>query len=186
MTILILDPSSTCTGYAIMSDRKNARGRYSLMDAGRLMPERAKDPANDRIRAMVREILNISAEHRPDRIVVEDTSGKIARHGRGRGMNGAGLAIYGKAVGWILGACYSTGIEVVPILENEWTRGISKEGRQKIVIAAYGDQYDPAKDPGLDTSDAIRLGEYFLALEDLNHGRSKNQSTENRSHRARV
>ncbi|HEV7298709.1 MAG TPA: hypothetical protein VGN72_05030 [Tepidisphaeraceae bacterium] len=154
--ILALDPSSSRTGYALMRDAR------TLLEAGLLKPNRADDPANDRIRAMSADLLALIGEKQPRLIVVEDTSGKVARRTREKGANGAGLAVYGKAVGWILGACEATGIETHAVLENVWTRRTHKSTRQHWVIAEFGARYDPVSDSGMDVSDAISLGRWWF------------------------
>lgn len=158
MKLLSLDPSSSCTGYAVFDATE-------LVDAGKLLPNRAKDVPNDRIDAIVAELVKLVTEHRPDVIVMEDTSGKVSkRHGSG---GGAGLAIYGKAVGEIRRAMKITGIPVDCVLENEWTRGTSKGNRQMWCAAKYSRQYDPNADPGGDVSDAICLGDWWLEKQRL-------------------
>lgn len=159
LTILAIDPSSTCTGYAVL------RGP-SLVEAGVLRP-RVRLAANDRVRAMAADFATLLADHRPDVVVVEDTSGKVARrHGAG---GGAGLAVYGKAVGY-LARVADVWAELLPsqrsvelVLENEWTAGERKEARVRRVALEYPG-YDPAKDPGGDVGDAIALAAYWQRI----------------------
>lgn len=167
MIVLAFDPSSSCTGYSV--HETNGTAEPILIDAGRLTPERQKDPCNLRIRHMLREARKLVIEYRPDEIVIEDTTGKVHKGGRERGMNGAGLAIYGKAVGafifGMLGIADGVGtgpgngrIPIIAWLENDWTGGTRKPTRQAQCVALHPRQYDPKRDPGLDTSDAIMLG----------------------------
>lgn len=150
--ILALDPSSTCSGYAAMTDAN------ILVDAGKIKPHRASDPANARIRAMAADVLVLVEQHKPEVVVVEDTSGKVARrHGGG----GAGLAVYGKAIGWLVATLEAAGVRVVTVLENDWSRGQPKRRRQQIVAAAFKG-YDAAKDSGGDVADAIALGQWWF------------------------
>lgn len=156
MKILALDPSSTLTGYAVLADAR------TVLDVGLIRPNRTRDAANERIRAMATDVLALIGEHRPDVVVVEDTSGKVGRRGRARGMNGAGLAVHGKAVGWILSACESAGVRVEPVAENDWTRGVRKATRQARVAAEFKGKYDPARDGGGDAADAIGLARWWF------------------------
>lgn len=158
MKLLSLDPSSTVTGYAVLDG-------VILLDAGRILPVRQKDPPNSRIDAMISELLTLVREQQPEAIVIEDTSGKVSgRHG-GRG---AGLAIYGKAVGEVRRAMKQTGIDVFMVLENDWTRGMGKKiDRQRWCEAAYSKQYRAADDPGGDVADAIKLGRWWLEARKL-------------------
>ena len=156
MTVLALDPSSTCVGYAVLD------GPRSLLDAGRLTPARQRDDANARIRSMGADLRRLLAEHPAAAVVVEDTSGKVARHGRGRGMNGAGLAVYGKALGYLWAVVeVQLGRPPELVLENVWTRGVAKAARQRVVAMEY-QSYAADRDPGGDVADAIALGRWWL------------------------
>lgn len=159
MKLLSIDPSSTCTGYAVLNDE-------ALLDAGKLRPNRVKDKPNERIDVMVADLVKLVAEYGPGIILMEDTSGKVSRrHGKG---GGAGLAIYGKAVGEVRRAMMITGVRVECILENEWTRGCSEKAERKLWCqAAYPTQYDPAKDEGGDVADAIKMARWWLEVQRL-------------------
>jgi Holliday junction resolvasome RuvABC endonuclease subunit len=137
------------------------RDTRTLIDAGKLRPEAATRPANERIRTMCGELAGIVAEHRPDVIVIEDTSGKV---GRRHGGGGAGLAIHGKAVGYFLAWMEQRHPRVEAVLENEWTRGRSKASRQRLVALEFS-AYDPAQDRGGDVSDAIALAQWWQTKE---------------------
>lgn len=164
--LLSIDPSSTRTGYAVLNDRQK------LVDGGLLRPRRTADPANERVDAMIESLIEIGREHQISAVVVEDTSGKVAAHGRARGMNGAGLAVHGKAVGEFRRACIMIfGADCVTcVMENEWTQQVSKAHRAQRVAAVYRSQgYDPAKDKGGDTADAIGLGVWWLVVGQYQH-----------------
>lgn len=155
MKLISFDPSSSLCGYAIIE----TIGR-KVLEAGLLKPHRKSDPANERIRAMVRDAAELIAEQDPDAIVIEDTSGKVARrHGTG---GGAGLAVYGKAVGWLAATCERIRPgKVTLILENEWTGGISK-ARRMLHVRAAAPLIDLSTDTGGDMADAIGIGLYFV------------------------
>lgn len=156
MILLAIDPSSTCCGYAVFIDT-------TLIECGKVTPRRTKDAVNDRIDHIVAELVALVREHGPEVIVIEDTSGKVSgRHGGG----GAGLAIYGKAVGEIRRAMLHTGVRVECVLENEWTRGMGKKGQRMLWCrAAYPTQYDAEQDKGGDVADAIKLGRWWLEVQ---------------------
>ena len=156
--ILAIDPSSTLTGYAVISDHG------TVVDGGVFRPVRRDDLANVRIATMVLDASNLVMELKPDVIVIEDTSGKVgARHG-GRG---AGLAIHGKSVGWFIAAMerLMPG-KVHPVCENVWTRRCSKDMRQRRVMDAVPN-YSAKKDRGADCADAIGLGLWWFAEQKL-------------------
>lgn len=156
--ILSLDPSSTSTGYALLSDDGQ------LCEAGLLKPDRSKDPAHERIGAMCRDLSTVLKVLHPGEIVIEWTSGKVGKK-RHKG-SGAGLAIYGAAVGAIWRTCEiwmqkNHKKSAVLLFENEWTRGRTKAGRIKDIIVQYP-QYNYEIDPGGDVADAIGLASHFL------------------------
>jgi hypothetical protein len=153
--LLSLDPSSTTTGYAVFKDGK-------FIEAGKLKPARAADPANDRIRVMTWQLRDLANSVKPTHIVIEDTSGKV---GRRHGGGGSGLAIHGKAVGWFISVAEHIikSENVRCITENTWTRSIKKATRQERVAAMIRN-YDPEKDKGVDVADAIGLGLYYLEV----------------------
>lgn len=157
-TLLALDPSSKCCGYAVFRDGK-------LAEHGRLTPRRSRDDANSRIVAMLSELEDLLNENPGAHIVCEDTSGKVGRRRHGGG--GAGLAVHGKAVGAFWHACLSHGAKhsapVFMVLENDWTASTPKATRTARIAAAYK-QYDPKQDPGGDAADAIGLGTWWLMI----------------------
>ena len=133
------------------------RGVERLAEAGYFTTPRSRS-AYERIDAMGEDLRQAIRVHRPTHAVIELTSGKVGgRHG-GRG---AGLATYGVAVGALrevlrteLGAGVVTGV-----LENEWTRGVSKAKRLawlRYRFPAYAEA--AARDGGGDMGDAIGVG----------------------------
>ncbi len=156
MRIIALDPSSTCTGYAVMESAE------TLVSAGLLRP-RSSDEAIERITSMACDLRELITECRPRKVVIEVTSGKVAGRHRQRSQ-GAGLGVYGTAVG----AMYAVSLiemgwlrsRVVPIHENTWTHGVPKAQRQRHCAAAFP-AYSMADDPGADVADAIGLGCWY-------------------------
>lgn len=160
--IIALDPSSSCIGYARFS-RDGA-----LCDAGRATTPMTQG-AYVRMVKLAEEILELVECSTPaTRItcVIEVPSGKVNR-GRHKG-GGAGLSVYGVAVGYLLGRLANLDVDVRMILENDWTRGIAKADRQASVAARHR-SYERANDPGADVSDAIALGEWWMVEQQLKH-----------------
>jgi hypothetical protein len=150
--ILAFDPSSSRIGYAAID------GRQALVEAGLIRPHRTRDLPNERIEAMSADALAVIAQFPTDTaVVVEDTEGKVG--GRHKG-GGAGLATYGKAVGWLIGSIKATGRTVYLVKENVWTRGQPKADRALRVSSLYP-QYDSKLDPGMDVADAIGLAVWW-------------------------
>jgi hypothetical protein len=158
--VIALDPSSRICGYAVLSRRR------ALVDAGSITPAARGDASWDRIHGMCDDLVTLLDLHEPGTILIEWTKGKVnkKRHG---GL-GAGLAVYGCGVGAIARECVRwartrTGVVVVPIFENDWTRGQPKHDRQLAIAAAYPD-YAPhlAADDGGDIADAIGLADWWL------------------------
>jgi Holliday junction resolvasome RuvABC endonuclease subunit len=136
-----------------------------LLDAGKALPDRTRDDSDARIDAIVTDLLELVREYRPECIVIEGTSGKVSARHKGAG---AGLAIYGQAVGEVRRAMKVTGIRVVMVKENEWTRGCAKKfHRQVWCESAYPKRYDREKDKGGDVADAIKLGRWWLEVQRL-------------------
>ena len=165
--ILSLDPSSTVVGYAAMT----ARGR--LMEAGLIAPECKRDASYARICAMRLDLRGLLDRLKPTIILIEWTKGKVGR--RRHAGRGAGLAVYGAGVGAIATECEiwaercTPSPQVVPILENDWTRGVRKEDRTLAIKQLYP-QYRHADDPGGDVADALGLARWYLRQDSIDGG----------------
>jgi len=162
--ILGLDPSSTVIGYAFK--QANKVGPEGLVEAGLIKPDTKQlgEPESFwRIIDMCKLIESLLLEYIPRTILVEWTKGKVGK--RRHHGNGAGLAVYGCGVGGIGMYVYKYSFDLkarfVPILENDWTRGVPKKNRQAAIASEY-QQYDPAADPGGDIADAIGLVDWWL------------------------
>jgi len=167
--IVGLDPSSSVIGYAAMDRRR------TLIDVGLVTPGKSSDGSWDRIMQMCRcDLVRLLDSLHPTVILVEWTKGKVNER-RHSGL-GAGLAVYGCGVGaaamaavaWsadhVCAECFEwRGCEVLPILENDWTRGQRKKDRQLAIASAYP-QYAGhlADDAGGDMSDAIGLCDWWI------------------------
>jgi len=166
--IFSIDPSSTVTGWAVMECPTKA-----LLNFGVLLNATTRADPYHRIDAMCLHLHKLLDTYDPPTILLEWTTGKTAaRHTGG----GAGLAIYGVAVGalWREAVNWTAKLTrqgkaavVVGILENTWTRGMSKSSRQLAAQSLYS-RYDMKADKGGDISDAIMLNYYYqqeLAVE---------------------
>jgi hypothetical protein len=167
-TILALDPSSTCTGYAVMGWED-----YGLRDAGKFKPQDSTAPAVERIDDMCDDLQLVLMECRPEIIVIEWTSGKIA--GRLEETKISHLAIYGIAIGALwrevhryckdengaLRKANEPTIGYVLIPENEWTKKVAKRNRLVNIERLYPG-YSMDDDKGGDVGDAIGLGRYLI------------------------
>lgn len=156
--ILSLDPSSAVVGYAVMTPGRE------LIQAGAITPARKSAGSFERIASMENDVLSVLVKEQPHTILIEWTKGKVGKRHHGLG---AGLAVYGCGVGWIGCLCQqwvnrkNVRCQLIPILENEWTRGVPKKDRQLAVAQIYP-QYDPADDPGADVADAIGMADWWL------------------------
>lgn len=158
--LLSIDPSSTRTGYAIMTTEQPD----GVVEAGYLKPHRTKDPPITRIDAMCDDLLQLIQSEQPTHAAIELTSGKVGKRHKGRG---AGLATYGMAIG----AMWQTMRDHMPdgdaccyaITENLWTAGQPKAKRLGLlaqIYPAYASQV--GKDRGGDVGDAIGLGRWWF------------------------
>ena len=169
MLILGLDPSSTCTGYAVVRAVVRDEGQETvLLDAGYLKPAEPRAAPMRRIESMVDELAVIIKDHRPDMAIVEVCSGHAGVGQRHHA--GARLAVYGMAVGAMWEACRvllgDKQVEWMP--EDVWTAGVPKAERQAVIAAlypAYAEQM--AADAGGDVSDAIGLILWWIRAHEL-------------------
>lgn len=149
--IVGIDPSSTTTGYA----RMTLAGE--LVDAGRFIAPR-KDTPLRRILYMRQAVAELVRG--VPAVVIEITTGKVAARHRG---GGAGLAVYGMAVGAILVEAEHVCDNVLAVTENVWTEGVRKmQRRREIAVMFPAYSAIVKRDPGGDVSDAIGLCLWWL------------------------
>ncbi len=163
LRVLGVDPSSTKTGFALLSEGPVARhGVGELLEWG-LVKGVTKDPATLRARQIAAEMVAHARRMAPDVIVIETPSGKVARNKRGK-TQGAGLSVYGFAAGQVDHALWNVfGMErVVMVNEIDWTGGAKKQARASRVELLHPG-YDRSKDSGMDAADAIGLAGWYLA-----------------------
>lgn len=162
MTLLSIDPSSTCTGYAVLSEK------HELVDYGVWKPtgtKARKDPFW-RIEVMCQHLDGLLAKCQFDHVVVEVSSGHVSSRHRG---GGSGLATYGTAVGalWSWATIARKPLANVHVVyENEWTGGLPKRNyngkypinRHDQIVAEFK---LPRETPD-DITDAIGLGMWWF------------------------
>ena len=134
MLVLGIDPSSTRTGYAVLA----SDGRIHAVG---VLAGRSADDALARIRAVSDDIRGVIEEHTPDVIVLEVPSGKV---GRRHGGGGAGLPVYGMAVGYILAVVEQAvelhrDVTVETVQENRWSASIRKIQRTAVLCSEFPD-----------------------------------------------
>jgi Holliday junction resolvasome RuvABC endonuclease subunit len=175
-TILSIDPSSTCIGYAVVNSLESS----GLVEAGRIKPSTGKDAVNylhpklarwlarkelsamRRIESMSPDVFELIERVAPTVVAVEVPSGLFGT-GAKRGARGS-LTTYGLAAGRIYELCQhrseQIGIPCLPITERMWTTGAGNKTRRLPNIVAIYRQYDPSKDPGGDIADAIGIARW--------------------------
>lgn len=170
--VLAIDPSSTCTGYALATGLDPAE----LIEAGRIQASDrrvdGKDAVGDwlnrkelasmrRILSIIPDLDDVVNRYHPTQIVVETPSGKCGT-GSKHGAKGS-LTTYGMAAGVIVHACMRWCPWTFPVTERQWTsRSGGKESRQLAIKLLYPNQYDPKRDPGGDVSDAVSLLRWWI------------------------
>lgn len=158
MTILSLDPSSKCTGYAVFDGR-------ALIEHGRFTPSKRDMEYWFRVEEMLADLCEVITSYRPiDVAVIEMPGGK--QHRRRSGIRGHGQSVYGFAAGalWarLVAGHWDSAIDRIETVKvNEWTRGQRKIDRLEKIAAKYP-AYDRAADPGGDAGDAIGLADWWL------------------------
>ena len=127
-----------------------------------------RSPAYDRVIDMNSALRTLLDYVKPATILIEWTVGKVAGRQKLR-SRGAGLGIYGIGVGAAVMTCYWYQhemmqieiVDIVPVVENDWTRGVPKSDRQAAISLQYP-EYKVSDDPGGDLADAIGLAQCWL------------------------
>lgn len=159
MILLGLDPSTTCTGYAVFDAGDDAG--VTLLECGLMRPEKRLAPYYDRVASMGSDLRETLTEYGVDAVAMESPGGKT--HGRIQGGKAANLDVWGFAIGamWAICRDHSAEMPVALYPPNEHTRGVSKSRRASANAVKYP-LYDADQDPGYDASDAICVGEWHL------------------------
>lgn len=153
-SVLALDVSSKATGWAIV------RRDLSLGLFGLIKPK-ASLSAVERIDEMVYQLCWTPGGIFPRLVVMEWTSGKVARRLDARRVSG--LAILGHAQGSVRQSLLGAGCTIHLIPENEWTGSVPKARRALRIAQLYPDYSAwSSRDGDHDTADAIGLGVFFM------------------------
>lgn len=180
MRILSIDPSTRCTGWAVL----DGLAPCDLVDGGLIKPSTSKRVDKDspehetpdlaswyaapelaaarRVIETLGDLSYLLDEFDPKRIVVEIPSGKAGSASK-RGAKGS-LTTYGMGAGavWADLRARRPG-QVVGITERMWTAGAgNKMKRARSVEYTYPGIYRAELDKGMDLADAIGLGRWYL------------------------
>ena len=155
-----IDPSSKDSGYAFLEDTRASLPKE--LNIGLIKPVRAKT-AIERIQSHCDSVRELLTHMMPSVIVIEIASGKVNK-GRHKG-GGAGLSVYGMAVGAIWHVCMLWAVENKAELltpnENEWTAHLRPGEKAKEKRAAKTHLLYPSEwwinDKGHDAADAVQL-----------------------------
>lgn len=153
--LLSIDPSLTCTGWALFDDE-------GVVDLGRISTS-PKEQLLDRLQCLADGLQAPLTEVAGGHVVIEVPSGKVGKKLHGR--NAAGLSVYGVAVGYVICTSKQLGHEPDLITEQQWTGSQPKRVRTAIVTGtcpAYATWVK--KDRGGDIADAIGLGEWWRRI----------------------
>ena len=161
MVILSIDPSSTRVGVAMLRpDETLAKG---MLISPPTQSGGVKLTAVERIEGIIARLhcsINLGSLLL-DAVLVETPSQHTHRYAKGSG--GAGLALYGMAVGavwqWCRGRFGPEIVHAVPV--DEWASGSSAKRRTTHIRAQYP-SVDWSKDSGADLSDAIAMGLWWM------------------------
>lgn len=148
MSYLGIDPSLTCTGWAVM-------GSEDGIDQAGLLKPPAKLSALERSCWLADELFSLLRELDPHGAVIEMPGRSVGARHRG---GGSGLTSYGVAAGMIYQTLRSLFIagRVIAVEPNTWTGGVPKRARQQrlaMVYPEYARQIN--KDKGGDIADAV-------------------------------
>jgi len=161
--LLCLDVSSTCVGYACFVSGV-------LDDFGKYQPP-ARKPAEERIRMIVKGIMDGTKAFVPDVVVMEWTDGRgDGTRARQRGGKTAGLAVLGQAQGAVRAAIQIGGFTVETVHEFEWSAGRKKDVRASelaLEFPTYCALASLGRDQGYDIADAIGIGLWWLGKQKI-------------------
>jgi Holliday junction resolvasome RuvABC endonuclease subunit len=159
MRILSLDPSSTCTGFAVLDVADNLCGDPQFLSCGTIKSEGALEERLDRLRVRVGEL----ADDRMDWAVFE----QVALPYPGRGMSQAAWNAYSWAVHTVqeilLTVMGPDRVRAVTALT--WKKSVKKAAMVKRANLLFGLDLK-AKDH--DIAEALLLGKWFIERQRVN------------------
>jgi hypothetical protein len=154
-SVLAIDPSITCTGWAILADFPE---RPELRDSGHWRPSRKEGHRLLQLAELVRFLI---WEHHVSDVVIEMPDREQRMGGNGKRRNPGDLIVYGSAAGACVGATceMTTGSRRRVWLPSVriWKKNQSKDETRMLVRAVMG-----ASVASHDENDAIGLGLWWI------------------------
>ncbi len=180
MRLLAVDPSSTCTGYAVMESAA------MIIDGGIIRPDHAGEPVHWRASEMALHLDSMVREYACDQVLIELPDGKVHRRIAGAG-HGAGLSLYGLAAGIIYATLAQAvrsrdGMRLHVVTPAQWTGRVPK-ARRAAALRLRFPELDLSADRGLDMADAIGLGLWFFGRGQFVPGQRKRRRSSRRMRR---
>lgn len=154
--LLSIDPSVTCTGWALLWERRTANALgFEVVNSGHWRPSHAKG-APDRLQQLGDLVREMAGDGVTDVVVEMPT--REQRRGRGGGRRRAGdLITYGVAAGVCYGAAVALGLRVWGPDVAAWKGRSSKARTAAVVRAVLGQVTDSH-----DENDAIGIGLWWM------------------------
>jgi hypothetical protein len=187
MIVIAIDPSSTCTGYAVLEARPLGISGVcwappALREYGTLGLEESrgrmrvsKGDALHRIALMVADVRALIEERRASggrAEIVWLVELPLAKQHTLQAGKRSGLAVWALAAGCVYGTLRAGVIwlspdrpwQVVTVDNRLWTRRLPKEARPRLAASLFP-QYDPGRDraPSYDAADAVLMGHWFFS-----------------------
>lgn len=169
MKILALDPSLTCTGWAVLTDDASRYGR--LEHAGRIDGDSGVNLVV-RVHSLVAEVGALVLEYKPDTVYVETPANKGVPWGGFANRNPMHIPIYGMGVA---AALIGAGRKAIGVPADLWTtcglipatrKDPHKVRRVREAAAMYGrkmEDFGPVSVAG-NVADAVLLGFWALRV----------------------
>lgn len=159
IAVVGVDPSSTCTGVARLVRETGSPPRVSML--ARCLGGRGDYV--DRVVRMAAEVIELIMRHGADVIGIEAPSQHTQARHRG---TGAGLAVYGYAVGYMASAitAHCRGrAEVVLVPAERWAPARCSKTRRAAMLEREHPELRSVADPGLDVHDAVGIARHLLS-----------------------
>jgi hypothetical protein len=139
MKLLTIDPSMTCTGYAVLEGRPGEQG--TIVQCGCVTTDGSTH--GTRVNHLAAQLRALRQEARPDLVVVETPFAR-ARGGPKAQRSAMTLPTYGMAVGAALLVAHE-GRRVVETPSDEWSVGLTKGKRRTGAGVLVADDHKGAR-----------------------------------------
>jgi Holliday junction resolvasome RuvABC endonuclease subunit len=165
LTVLALDPSSACCGYALAEVDPHRGVVSAWAEIGRFTPDRSKDEWPERVNAICREVRDAVNQWGSLDVCVIEVPKKPQQ--RQKNKNPAGMWVYGIAVGSIMQTVAAMGVAIEMVDPADWAKGRGDKENHKRQAAGCCPLYDAegVKDPGGDIADAALILHWWAARE---------------------